>query len=84
MVVMNTGDVVPIWSGGQWRSTPHRVYNPEGIDRYSVPCFFDPSHEACIEALMPVWQDESIREPFLFEDHVINQLDATYDDRESE
>ena len=46
--VCNVGDVLERVSGGRWRSTPHRVRNTTGADRYSFPFFFDPSWDAAI------------------------------------
>jgi isopenicillin N synthase-like dioxygenase len=40
--VMNSGDVLRIWSNERWLSTPHRVKNSREVDRYSVPFFYDP------------------------------------------
>jgi len=79
-ILVNTGDIVPVWTGGRWRSTPHRVVNPAGRDRYSIAYFFDPDLDATIAPLagVPGGADPA---PFLFGDHVMAQLDATYDYR---
>lgn len=73
-LLVNTGDVVPVWSGGRWRSTPHRVVNPPGRDRYSIAYFFDPSMDARIAPLDGSGNPLSFR----FGNHVMAQLDATY------
>ena len=73
-LLVNTGDIVPVWSGGRWRSTPHRVVNPPDRDRYSIAWFYDPSLDATIAPL-----DGAERPaPFRYGDHVMAQLDATY------
>jgi isopenicillin N synthase-like dioxygenase len=38
-------------TGGRYRSTPHRVRNQAGNDRYSLPYFLDPGWEAVVEPL---------------------------------
>ncbi len=38
---VNTGDMLHRWSNHQFLSTPHRVINQSGAERYAIPFFFD-------------------------------------------
>ncbi len=49
--VANIGDMLDRLTGGWYRSTPHRVRNVSGRDRFSFPFFFDPSFTAEIPPL---------------------------------
>lgn len=40
-----------IWSGGRFKSTPHRVKNVTTINRLSAPFFFDPAFDSVITPL---------------------------------
>lgn len=50
--VINIGNIMQIWTGGRFSSTPHRVINRGNRDRYSIPLFVYPGHDAMIEPLM--------------------------------
>lgn len=49
--VINIGNIMQIWTGGAFASTPHRVINAGGRDRYSIPVFVYPDHDVRIGPL---------------------------------
>jgi isopenicillin N synthase-like dioxygenase len=49
--IVNSGDTLRRWSNDRFLSTPHRVLNISGRDRYSVPFFVSPEYDTVIECL---------------------------------
>lgn len=49
--VINIGNIMQIWSAGYFSSTPHRVINRSGAERYSIPLFVNPGNDASISPL---------------------------------
>lgn len=49
--VCNIGDMLDRMTGGLYKSTPHRVKNTSGRNRYSYPLFFDPGFDTEVNAL---------------------------------
>jgi isopenicillin N synthase-like dioxygenase len=49
--VINIGDMLARWSNDLFVSTPHRVVNASGRERYSIPVFYDPDYDVVVECL---------------------------------
>ncbi len=75
--VVNVGDMLHRMSNGRLLSTPHRVINRSGRERYSVPFFFDPHVNTMIEPLPGTGEPRF--EPLLFTDFLRGELEAAYD-----
>jgi len=50
-LLVNSGDLLARWTNDRFLSTPHRVINSSGSDRFSIPFFFNPDLEARIECV---------------------------------
>ncbi|WP_170331651.1 isopenicillin N synthase family dioxygenase [Ruegeria arenilitoris] len=50
--IVNIGDMLELWSGGRLKSTPHRVVNRSGRERYSFPYFAVPRHDVVVAPLL--------------------------------
>lgn len=50
--VINLGEVMKIWTNGMFMATPHRVINRSGRERYSIPFFMNPTHDALVRPIL--------------------------------
>jgi isopenicillin N synthase-like dioxygenase len=76
--ICNIGDCLMRWSNDTYVSTPHRVTNPPGRDRYSIAYFLDPNPDALI-ACLPGCEGEAAKyAPVLASDYLTQRLVATY------
>lgn len=78
--VMNVGDMLHRWSNGRLLSTPHRVVNRSGRERYSCPFFYDPNVATEIAPLASYTGPENPPrfEPLVFGDFLRAELEAGY------
>jgi len=78
--VCNIGDCLMRWSNDVYVSTPHRVINRGGAERYSVAFFFDANPDALVDCLPTcTGPDRPVRyPPITAADHLRERLDATY------
>ena len=52
-VIVNIGDLLELWSGGYFVSTPHKVINRSGQARFSFPYFAVPRFDTVVSPLIP-------------------------------
>jgi isopenicillin N synthase-like dioxygenase len=62
-LVVNVGDLLARWSNGRFRSTPHRVVNSSGRERYSLVLAYDPNAETLIDPAAFLPEGETPRYP---------------------
>jgi len=78
--VVNVADMLSRWTNGRWQSTPHRVKNLSGGDRFSMPYFFDMSMDSIVECV-PTCRapDKPARfEAVRYGDYLMERLDRNY------
>ena len=80
LLLLNVGDMLHRWSNGQLRSTPHRVINRSGRERYSCPFFYDPNVAAEIAPLASCIEPGNPPRfaPQVFGDFLRAELEAGY------
>tara|TARA_B100001057_G_scaffold169742_1_gene170493 strand:- start:216 stop:1163 length:948 start_codon:yes stop_codon:yes gene_type:complete len=75
--VVNVGDMLSRLTNGLLRSTPHRVINKSGRERYSCPFFFDPHTNAVIQPLNGTGKPKF--SPVNFGEFLKKELGASYE-----
>lgn len=73
--IVNTGDLLSRMTAGLYRSTPHRVVNRSGKERYSIPFFMDPNPDSMITTVV---KGETGSPPILASDYLASRLNETY------
>jgi isopenicillin N synthase-like dioxygenase len=78
--VINLGDMMARWTNGLYQSTPHRVKNVPGADRYSLPFFNDLNYHAVVDCL-PTCQSANHPPkypPIKAGEHILDMYRKTY------
>lgn len=78
--VINIGDMLELWSNDLFVSTPHRVLNPSGRERYSIATFYDPDFDVRVECLPNCSSAERPprHAPMVAGDYITSRYDGTY------
>ena len=80
-LVINLGDLMARWTNGIYKSNLHRVKNNlGGSDRYSLPFFYSPRHDAIIDAIPTCITPEHPRlyPPCACADHMMEMFRRSY------
>lgn len=79
--VINIGDMMARWSNDRYTSTPHRVINPSGHERYSMPFFVEPNFDTQLVALPGCFDDANpVKYPTLGAgDYLLSRFADTYE-----
>jgi len=80
--VVNVGDMLSRLTNGLLRSTPHRVINKSGRERFSCPFFFDPHTNAIIQPLNGTGKPKF--SPINFGEFLREELEASYEKHKKE
>ena len=75
--VVNVGDMLSRYTNGLLRSTPHRVINKSGKERFSCPFFFDPHTNAVVQPLKGTGKPKF--SPINFGKFLREELEASYE-----
>ena len=83
-LICNIGDCLMRWTNDVYVSTPHRVVNPVGRERYLIAFFLDPNPDAVVECLPSCVTAERPAQyaPTTGAAYLKSRLDATYSHRE--
>ena len=76
-LVVNVGDMLHQLSNGRLLSTPHRVINRSGRERFSIPFFFDPHVDTVIAPLAGTGTPQFA--PVSFAEFLRGELEAAYE-----
>jgi isopenicillin N synthase-like dioxygenase len=78
--VINIGDMLARWSNDLFVSTPHRVINASGRERYSIPVFYDPDYDVVVDCLPNCSSAESPPKypPIVAGDYITSRYDGSY------
>ncbi|MGL4964222.1 MAG: isopenicillin N synthase family dioxygenase [Inquilinus sp.] len=81
--VMNVGDILARWSNDRFASTPHRVLNLSGRERYSQPFFYDPSMDSVVDcpAALLAPGEAPRQPPVRYGDYLLDRLNKNYEYR---
>jgi isopenicillin N synthase-like dioxygenase len=78
-LVVNVGDLLERWTNNLYASTPHRVVNRSGRERYSIASFYDPDFKAVIDPRDLGFAAEEIRTaPTTAGAHILGRIEKSF------
>ena len=83
-LIVNVADLLSRWTGGIYKSTPHRVVNSSGQERLSIVLAFDPDPETLINpGEIPEIEKNINEEPITCGDYLIWRFNKAFSYRKN-
>ena len=83
-LIVNVADLLSRWTGGIYKSTPHRVVNSSGQERLSIVLAFDPNPETLINpGEIPEIEKNTNEEPITCGDYLIWRFNKAFSYRKN-
>jgi len=78
-LVVNVGDLLARWTNDLYASTPHRVINKSGRERFSIATFYDPDFKAVVDPRqLGVPESECRYEPTTSGAHILGRIERSF------
>ena len=77
--MVNSGDLLGRWSNNRYASTPHRVVNRSGRERFSIATFYDPDFKAVVDPRQLGVSDAACKfEPTTSGAHILGRIERSF------
>jgi isopenicillin N synthase-like dioxygenase len=78
-LVVNVGDLLARWTNDLYASTPHRVINKSGRERFSIATFYDPDFKAVVDPRqLGVSESACKYEPTTSGAHILGRIERSF------
>jgi isopenicillin N synthase-like dioxygenase len=78
-LVVNVGDLLGRWTNDRYASTPHRVVNRSGRERFSIATFYDPDFKAMVDPRALGVPDAECRyQPVAAGEHILGRIERSF------
>ena len=75
--MVNVGDLMARWTNDRFASTPHRVVNASGRERFSIGVFVDPDYDTPVAPVV-LPGDSAKYERTTCGDYIVGRLDKAF------
>lgn len=78
-LVVNVGDLLGRWTNDRYASTPHRVINKSGRERFSIATFYDPDFKAVVDPRqLGISASDCRYEPTTSGAHILGRIERSF------